>query len=144
MAVRLNDAGLVARLLELKADPRRRNSYGETVLCAALCQQTNRDILKRLFQHIDPNERLQSHGSYLNLSLTAPDSSNFHLLMQEGVKYTVKDDHDNTSLILAVKANKGDCVVALLDRLASDPLLTPIEKQFFFNAQNTEGNTALH
>jgi ankyrin repeat protein len=55
MAVRLNDAGLVARLLELKADPRRRNSYGETVLCAALSQQTSKDILKRLFQHIDPN-----------------------------------------------------------------------------------------
>lgn len=114
MAVRLNDVALVAKLLELKADPRRRNNYGETVLCAALCQQTHKDILKRLFQHIDPSERLQGHGSYLNLTLTTSNTDNFHLLLQEGVKYTVKDEQENTCLILAVKANRGDCVVAIL------------------------------
>ena len=64
--------------------------------------------------------------------------------MKEGVKYTVKDEQENTSLILAVKANKGDCVVAILERLNNDPILTPVEKQFFFNAQNNEGNTAMH
>jgi ankyrin repeat protein len=25
-----------------------------------------------------------------------------------------------------------------------DQIMTPLEKQFFFNAQNKEGNTALH
>jgi ankyrin repeat protein len=64
--------------------------------------------------------------------------------MQEGVKFTVKDDHENTCLVLAVKANKGDCVVSILERVANDPVLTPVEKQFFFNAQNNEGNTAMH
>jgi ankyrin repeat protein len=87
---------------------------------------------------------VSGHGSYLNLALSAQGSENFHLLMQEGVKYTVKDEQDNTSLLLAVKNNKGDCVVALLERLTADPVLTPVEKQFFFNAQNSDGNTALH
>lgn len=80
----------------------------------------------------------------MNLSLSAPLSDNFHFLMQQGVKYTSKDDQDNTCLMLAVRANKGDCVVAVLERLANDPVLTPLERQFFFNAQNNDGNTALH
>jgi ankyrin repeat protein len=46
--------------------------------------------------------------------------------------------------MLAVKGNMGDIVVALLDKLEEDISLTPLEKQFFINAQNKEGNTALH
>jgi ankyrin repeat protein len=87
---------------------------------------------------------VSGHGSYLNLALTAPHSDNFHLLIEAGVKFTVKDEQENTSLILAVRANRGDCLVAILQRLEDDPVLTAVEKQFFFNAQNTDGNTALH
>ena len=28
--------------------------------------------------------------------------------------------------------------------MEKDQIMTPLEKQFFFNAQNKEGNTALH
>lgn len=107
-------------------------------------EQTHPEILKKLIEHIDPNERIITHGSYLNLSLSAALPDGFHFLLQQGVKYTTKDDHDNTCLILAVKANKGDCVLAIIERLNNDPVFTPLEKQFFFNAQNNEGNTALH
>lgn len=144
MAVRLNDPALVGRLLELKADPRRRNGSGETVLGLALSQQTHREILKRLLQLVDPNERVAGHGSYLNLALAAPHAENFHLLLQQGARLTTKDDQDNTCLLLAVRGNRGDCVVAILERLAGDAVLSAVEKQFFFNAQNSEGNTALH
>lgn len=92
MAVRLNEPRIVTRLLELKADPRKRNKNGETVLSLALREQTHPDILKKLLEHIDPNERIPTYGSYLNLSLSAPLPDNFHFLMQQGVKYTSKDD----------------------------------------------------
>ncbi len=47
-------------------------------------------------------------------------------------------------MILAVKHNKGDYVVAILDKLEHDPILTPIDRQFFINHQNNSGNTAIH
>jgi ankyrin repeat protein len=57
---------------------------------------------------------------------------------------TTVDDEDNTCLILAVRQGQGDVVVAILEKLQKDVLLTPLEKQFFVNAQNRDGNTALH
>jgi ankyrin repeat protein len=48
MAVRLNEPRMVTRLLELKADPRKRNNNGELVLCLALREQTHPEILKKL------------------------------------------------------------------------------------------------
>lgn len=45
---------------------------------------------------------------------------------------------------MAVKHNKGDFVVAILDKLEHDPVLTPIDRQFFINHQNNQGNTAIH
>jgi ankyrin repeat protein len=43
-----------------------------------------------------------------------------------------------------VKHNKGDFVMSILKKLKEDPLLTDIERQFFINHQNTNGNTAIH
>ena len=43
-----------------------------------------------------------------------------------------------------MRKNKGDFVVAILDKLREDPLLTNLDKQFFINHQNNNGNTALH
>lgn len=34
--------------------------------------------------------------------------------------------------------------MAILEKLREDPLLTQIERQFFINHQNSDGNTALH
>lgn len=43
-----------------------------------------------------------------------------------------------------MKHNRGSFVVSILEKLLEDPLLTPIDRQFFINHQNKEGNTALH
>jgi len=48
MAVRLNDTGVVTRLLELNVNARRKNAQGETVFHTAIRNQTSRDILKKL------------------------------------------------------------------------------------------------
>jgi ankyrin repeat protein len=41
--------------------------------------------------------------------------------------------------------NLGDAVVAIFDYLSQENCpLSDIEKQFFFNHQNHDGNTALH
>jgi ankyrin repeat protein len=104
MAVRLNDAFLVNRLLELKANIRKRNKEGETVIYTAIRNQTNKDIIKKLFQHVDINEKIDNYGSYLNLAVTAKQNENFYYLIQEfGIKYQIKDDEDNTCLLLAVR-----------------------------------------
>jgi len=39
-------------------------------------------------------------------------------------------------LLLAVKGNKGDFVISILDRLKEDKVLTDLDKQFFINHQN--------
>ncbi len=55
------------------------------------------------------------------------------------------DEQDNSCLALAVRMNLGDAVVAVFDYLEEDNCpLNEIEKQFFINHQNFEGNTALH
>ena len=127
MAVRLNDVVLVNRLLELKVNIRKRNKEGETVIFTAIRNQTHKDIIKKLFQYFDANEKVDFFGNYLNLSITSAQNDNFYFLIQEpGIKYLVKDDEDNTCLILAVKQNKGDYVVAILEKLEADPILTPI------------------
>lgn len=46
--------------------------------------------------------------------------------------------------MLAVKGNKGDIVVTILNKLKEDKILTDLDKQFFINHQNHEGNTAIH
>lgn len=71
MAVRLNDVALVNRLLELKVNIRKKNKDGETVIYTAIRNQTNKDIIKKLFQHVDLNERIDFYGNYLNLAITA-------------------------------------------------------------------------
>jgi ankyrin repeat protein len=79
------------------------------------------------------------------LTISAGQIDNFYFLINDlAVRYTIKDDEDNTSLLLAVKINKGDLVKAILEKMEKDQIMTPLEKQFFFNAQNKEGNTALH
>lgn len=73
----------------------------------------------------------------MNLAIVAGQPENFFFLIKElGIKYHTLDDEDNTSLILAVKHNRGDFVVAILQKLEEDQTLTPIEKQFYFNSQN--------
>ncbi len=66
-----------------------------------------------------------------------------YLIHEPGIKFTLTDDDDNNCLLLAVRYNKGDIVVAILEKLEEENLLSDIEKQFFINAQNKEGNTAL-
>lgn len=116
MAVRLNDSMFVGRLLELNVNARRKNAHGETVLHTAIRNFTNQDILKKLFsKSFDINERIEYYGSFLNLAIVAKQSENFFYLIKElGIKYTIKDEEDSTSLILAVKKNQGDFVVAIL------------------------------
>ena len=35
-------------------------------------------------------------------------------------------------------------MVAILEKLKEDQILTDLDKQFFINHQNNEGNTAIH
>ena len=53
------------------------------------------------------------------------------------------DDDDNTCLILAVKMNKADIIMSILLKLQENEM-TEMEKQFFINSQDFEGNTAIH
>ena len=46
--------------------------------------------------------------------------------------------------MLSVRNNKGDFVLAILNKLREDSLLTDLDKQFFINHQNNQGNTAIH
>jgi hypothetical protein len=49
------------------------------------------------------------------LTISAGQIDNFYFLINDlAVRYTIKDDEDNTSLLLAVKINKGDLVKAIL------------------------------
>lgn len=53
------------------------------------------------------------------------------------VRMGVLDEDDNTCLILAVRENQGDSVLAILDYLVGEGCqMTGLEKQFFINAQN--------
>ena len=45
--------------------------------------------------------------------------------------------------MLAITHNKGDVVSEILEKLKNETF-ADIEKQFFINAQNKDGNTALH
>ena len=65
------------------------------------------------------------------------------LLSQPTINISVRDEEDNTCLMLAVLHNKGDIVLAILSKIKND-CLSDIEKQFFVNAMNRDGNTALH
>lgn len=101
--------------MDRKVNFKRKNKEGETVIFAALRNQTSKDIIKRLFQHFDINERIDNYGSYLNLIIAAGQVDNYYYLFNDlAVRYTIKDDEDNTSLLLAVKINKGDLVKAIL------------------------------
>ena len=89
---------------------------------------------------------MDSYGSFLNLSIEAGHVDNFYFLMNnESVDFTKPlDQESNTSLLLAVKCNKGDFVVSILNKLKEDKILTSLDKQFFINHQNHQGNTAIH
>lgn len=78
--------------------------------------------------------------------MVSGQADNFYFLMKElSLDYTKRFDKEgNTCLILAVRYNRGDFVMAILEKLREDPLLTQIERQFFINHQNSDGNTALH
>lgn len=82
----------------------------------------------------------------MNLTIAVGQTENFFYLLKElSLDYTkCLDQEGNTCLILAAGYNRGDFVAAILDKLIQDPLLTNIERQFFINHQNKEGNTAIH
>ena len=64
---------------------------------------------------------------------------------KDSIKLNTMDEQDNTCLTLAVQMNLGDAVVAVFDYLEQDNCpLSEMDKQFFVNHQNFEGNTALH
>lgn len=148
MAVRLNNTVAVNHLLEAGVNFRNKTSSGETVLHLAIKNQTDKDILKKLITNrFDVNEPIEIFGSFLNLSIIQGYSDNFYFLMNDlpEINYTrALDEEDNTSLILAVQANKGDYVVCILNKLKEDKILTNLDKHFFINHQNKEGNTAIH
>ena len=93
LAVSLNDTFMVGHLLGMNVNARRKNPQGETVLHTALRNQTDPEILKKLFgKPFDINERIESYGSFLNLAIVSEQSDNFFFLIGKlGIKYTVPD-----------------------------------------------------
>ena len=139
MSVRLNSVEFVNRLLELHVNYRRKNDNGQTAFHIAIRNPTHHDIFKKLvYKKFDINEPINNYGSFLNLAITEGEPQSFYFLIkQTGLDYSKKlYQQENTCLLLAVKYNKGDYVVAILQKLEHDPLLTPIDRQFFINHQN--------
>ena len=71
---------------------------------------------------------------------------NFYFLIKElNLDYIKRfDQYSNSCLHLCAINNHADFLVAILEKVDRDPLLTQIDKQFFINHQNQAGNTALH
>ena len=80
----------------------------------------------------------------LHLAIISNQADNFVcLLAEKNINMRSVDDDDNTCLILAVKMNKADIIMSILLKLQENEM-TEMEKQFFINSQDCEGNTAIH
>lgn len=80
----------------------------------------------------------------LHLAIISNQADNFVcLLAEKNINMRSVDDDDNTCLILAVKMNKADIIMSILLKLQENEM-TEMEKQFFINSQDFEGNTAIH
>jgi ankyrin repeat protein len=111
------------------------------------CEKGRTDLLEFLLSNYSESLNINDlckHGSGLHMAIIGDQDDVAALLLNNKIDASLKDQHNNTPLHLAIQLKNFNLFKLIADHVIASKDLSDEFKKELFNAQNDEGNTILH